>query len=69
MRKIFPLLLLSVLSMNLVFANYTGTYGKVDNLEIGFDMGLDFFIQLAPYVLYIILALFVAWGINKLISW
>ena len=68
-KRITLLVLLMIISVSNALGNYTGTYGKVDNLEIGFDMFLDFFIGVAPYIMYIAFALTVAWGLNKLLNW
>jgi hypothetical protein len=53
MKKAMLLLLTMLVLVTSVAANYTPTYGKTDNLEISFDMVLEFLIGVAPYALYI----------------
>jgi hypothetical protein len=67
--QFIQLIALGIVNSAIVFANYTGTYGKLDNVEIGMDMSVDFFQNLLPYAFYLLLAVLVAFGILKLRSW
>lgn len=48
------LFLMLILCVSNTLGAYSGTYGKVDNLEIGFDMFWSFLLNLAPFLFYII---------------
>ena len=68
MKRLLSILLTLIIASNAVLANYTGTYGKVDNLEIGLDMLIDFLVQLAPFMFFIFLALLIWWGYKRLLG-
>jgi hypothetical protein len=46
-------------------AKYNATYGKVDNMEMGFDIMWDTAVGVAPWVLFVLGGLGLAWLLNK----
>lgn len=48
-----------------VYKPYNATYGKVDNLEIGFDLFWGGLIGIVPYVFYVLAGLAVLWVMYK----
>ena len=66
MKRIMMSLFLIIVSASSVLADYTGTYGKVDNMEIGIDLFIDFLVFIAPFMFFIFLALLIVWGYRKL---
>ena len=64
--KLIKTIIMTIMMSAPAMANYSATYGKTDNIEIGFDLLWDFVAGLAPYMMYILLALLIAWVLWRL---
>lgn len=63
--KYYQYFVIFLLCTSVAFANYTGKYGKVDNLEIGFDLFWGFIVNIVPFIFYILFGVFVLWLMYK----
>ena len=65
MKKIIMWCVCFLILSSTVLADYNATYGKMDNIEIGFDMLWEIIVGAAPFAFFVIILLalyfFVRW--------